>query len=159
MPQLVIGLEKGVDLGNRRADRRDPLLDQGKQRGALAPEPRPQRLGLLREQAKSKAAMPLPARRPALAAMHATDREAAHRRLPAGPVFVPAARLATRGEPELAAPVAIAQRSTAHGVNHRLAAVVPCPGPHRMQVQHCRGTTQAASGELQDFKHNKNIIR
>jgi len=153
VPQLVFGLKMGVDLGDRRADRRDPLLDQGEQRGALAPEPRPQRFGLLREQAEPKAAVPLPARRPALAAMHAADRPPAHRRLPARPMVMLAPRLAARREPELAAPVAVAQRSTAHGVNLRLAAVLPRPGPHRAQVQHRRGTAQAASGELQDMGH------
>jgi len=60
----------------------------------------------------------LPLRRPALAAMHATDRAPAHRRLATGPVIVLAPRLAARRQRQVAAPVAAAQRrDTGHGVN------------------------------------------
>jgi hypothetical protein len=61
--------------------------------------------------------VPPAARRSALAAMHAADRAAAHRRLPARPMVVLATRLAARREREVAAPVAVPQRSMAHGVN------------------------------------------
>jgi len=68
-------------------------------------------------------------RRAALAAMHAADPLAPHRRLPARPVVVPAARLAARREPQIAAPpVAVRQRfGMGHGVNPRRRGEVPPP--------------------------------
>jgi len=63
------------------------------------------------------AAVALAPRRPALAAVHAADALAAHRRLPTGPVVMLAARLAARRIGRVAAPVAVPERPKGHGVN------------------------------------------
>jgi hypothetical protein len=54
----------------------------------------PQRVHFPRAQPMLPAAVPRPARRPTLAAMHAAHSLAAHRRLPAGAMVVLAPRLA-----------------------------------------------------------------
>jgi hypothetical protein len=72
------------------------------------------RRSLARAQPVLEAAMAIPARRTALAAMHAADFAATNRRLPTRPVVVLATRLASCRQPEIA-PVAIAQQ-TGHGV-------------------------------------------
>jgi hypothetical protein len=86
------------------------------------------RQGQHRRAASGVAAMqvppvPLAAGRAALAAMHAADPLAAHRRLPAGPMVMLAPRLAARRQAQVAAPGVAAivpwrQHSpTGHGVN------------------------------------------
>src|SRR5262245_46919822 len=89
------------------------------------------------------------ARRPGFAAVHEADLLAAHRRMPARPMGMLAPGLATRCQPRLAAPVAVPQRSTAHGIIARLR-----PPPSRLGTQ-CGEVelAYAAGGKLKRCGH------
>jgi len=104
---------RGVPLGQPQLR---PVDRQAQRR---VPPPRPGQHGLerLRAHAVAEAAVARARRPTAPPAMHAADPLAPHRRLPARPMVVPAPRLAARRQLEVAAPVAVAQRPMAHGVD------------------------------------------
>jgi hypothetical protein len=91
-PQQVFRLEFGLEDLDRRAQIA-PRLTRDRKHALAA-----RRVAAVAEPAVA----PAP-RRAALAAMHAAHPPAPHRRLPAGPVVVPAARLAARRQSQIAA--------------------------------------------------------
>jgi hypothetical protein len=91
------------------------------------------RLRLQRTEAMAPGAVARALRRAALAAMHAADPLAPHRRVPAWPMVVLAARLAARREAQVAAPSGVALRQrcragTVYGVGVRFHIFARLPG-------------------------------
>jgi hypothetical protein len=101
----------------------------------------------------AEAAVPLPARRAAFAAMHAADPPPAHSRLPTRSVVVLATRLAARRKAQIA-PVAVTQQ-TGHGVIVRIGDFAAGGGAQRRKVERFR--SYAAGGECQGIEHGRPI--
>jgi hypothetical protein len=101
----------------------------------------------------AEAAVPLPPRRAAFAAMHAADPPPAHGRLPARSVVVLATRLAARRKAQIT-PVAVTQQ-TGHGVIVRIDDFAAGDGAQRRKVERFRPCT--AGGECQGIEHGRPI--
>jgi hypothetical protein len=91
----------------------------------------------------------------ALAAMQAADALAADRRLAAGPVIVPAARLAAwRTGKRTATPVAGRQQSTGHEVGVLGMSFCPSGASHGGEVEPARGDGEVGEEGLHEPKYN-----
>jgi hypothetical protein len=113
MLELEMRLQIGLRRRLHRAQPGDAALDLGEQRRTLPSQFRAERLGGQRAPPVPEPPVPPAPGRPTLAAVHAADPAPAHRRLAAGPVVVLAPSPAARREAQIAAPVAVPQRT--HG--------------------------------------------